>query len=316
MSRLILAVALSALAAPALAQTDPHAHHMPAPPASTPASPHAEHDDAGHGAPPWAAAPDPHAAHGDHAASPIAAASADAPAPPKDFAAERFYDPKVMAAARSQLRSEHGDIRWSQVMLESAERRLGDGDGYGWEGRASFGGDINRLVLKSEGEGDDHSLESAEIQALYARTIGPYFNLQAGLRHDFEPGPSRTYGALGVEGLAPYWFEVGATAFLSQKGDLSARFEASYDLRITQRLILEPRAEIDVQAQDVPELGEGAGLSSAEIGLRLRYAVRQEFAPYIGLMHERKFGDTADFARADGESPSATRFVIGLRSWF
>lgn len=311
MSRLVLILALSAAAAPALGQTDPHAgHRMPAAPA------HAEHDDAGHGAPPWADAPDEHAGHEGHSAASAIAESTTAPQAPKDFAAERFYDPKVMAAARAQLQREHGDIRWSQVMLETAERWLGDGDRYGWEGRASFGGDINRLVLKSEGEGDDHSLESAELQALYARTIGPYFNLQAGLRHDFEPGPSRTYAALGVEGLAPYWFEVGATAFLSEKGDLSARFEASYDLRITQRLILEPRAEIDLQAQDVPELGEGAGLSSAELGLRLRYAIRQEFAPYIGLMHERKFGQTADYARAHGEDPKATRFVVGLRAWF
>ncbi|MET0337451.1 MAG: copper resistance protein B [Caulobacter sp.] len=313
MSRLVLIAALSSLAAPALAQTDPHAgHHMAQPTAPA----HAEHDDAGHGAPPWAAAPDEHAGHGDHPSPAEPAQPTTAPEAPKDFAAERFYDPKVMAQARAQLQREHGDIRWSQVMLETAERRLGDGDGYGWEGRASFGGDINRLVLKSEGEGDDHSLESAELQALYARTIGPYFNLQAGLRHDFEPGPSRTYAAFGVEGLAPYWFEVGATAFLSQKGDLSARFEATYDLRITQRLILEPRVEVDLQAQDVPELGEGAGLSSAEAGLRLRYAIRQEFAPYIGLMHERKFGQTADFARAHGEDPKATRFVVGLRAWF
>ncbi|WP_369059785.1 copper resistance protein B [Caulobacter sp. 73W] len=315
MSHLVLILALSAATAPALAQTDPHAaHHMPAAPAPAPA--HAEHDNSGHGAPPWADAPDEHAGHEGHSAAPAVAEPTSAPQAPKDFAAERFYDPKVMAAARAQLQREHGDIRWSQVMLETAERRLGDGDGYGWEGRASFGGDINRLVLKSEGEGDDHSLEAAELQALYARTIGPYFNLQAGLRHDFKPGPSRTYAALGVEGLAPYWFEVGATAFLSEKGDLSARFEASYDLRVTQRLILEPRAEIELQAQDVPELGEGAGLSSAEVGLRLRYAIRQEFAPYIGLMHERKFGQTADYARVHGEDPKATRFVVGLRAWF
>lgn len=316
MSRLALVLALSGVAVPALAQTDPHAgHHMPAAPAPA----HAEHDDAGHGAPPWAASTEDHSGHEGHqeASAQSSGEATTRPEAPKDFAAERFYDPAVMAAARAQLRTEHGDIRWSQIMFETAERRFGDGgDGYGWEGRASFGGDINRLVVTSSGEGDDHALESAEVQALYARTIGPYFNLQAGLRHDFEPGPSRSYAVLGVEGLAPYWFEVGGAMFLSEKGDLSARFEGSYDLRITQRLILEPRAEIDLQAQDVPELGEGAGLSSAEVGLRLRYAIRQEFAPYIGVMHERKLGETADYARAAGEDVKATRFVVGLRAWF
>jgi copper resistance protein B len=121
---------------------------------------------------------------------------------------------------------------------------------------------------------------------------------------------------VGIEGLAPYWFEVEGALFLSNKGDLFARLEGSYDLRFTQQLILEPRVEVNLQAQDVPELGEGAGLSDAEVGLRLRYEVRREFAPYVGVHYERKFGDTADLARAAGEDRDDLRVVLGLRAWF
>jgi hypothetical protein len=127
------------------------------------------------------------------------------------------------------------------------------------------------------------------VQALYSRAIGPYFNLQAGVRHDFEP-KARSYAAFGVEGLAPYWFEVEAHAFVSTKGDVLGRLAASYDQRITQRLILQPRVEFNLAAQDVIESGIGAGLSDAEFDLRLRYEIVREFAPYIGISHSSKFG--------------------------
>lgn len=208
-------------------------------------------------------------------------------------------------------------MRWSKVMLETAEVRPGDGaDVYAWEGEASFGGDINRFVVKSEGEAVSGELESAEVQALYGRAIGPYFNLQAGLRHDFRPGPQRTYATVGVEGVAPYWFEVEGAVFLSNKGDVSARLEGSYDFRLTQKLVLEPRAEANLAATADAARHEGAGLREVELGLRLRYAIKQEFAPYVGVHWERKFGDTADYARAHGEGVEDTRFVVGLRTWF
>lgn len=309
--RSLLLIALAAVATPAFGQ-DPHAGHaMPAPdphaghaaPAPKSADPHA-----GHMMP---APADPHASH--HMPAP-AALKGEPPPIPQDHAAERFYDPAVMAAARAQLRKEHGDVRYSKVMLETAEWR-GDG-GYAWEGQATFGGDINRFVLATEGEGEGDHLESAELRAIYSRAISPFFNLQAGLRHDVRSNPERTYVTVGIEGLAPYWFEVGAAAFLSEKGDLSARLEGSYDLRLTQKLILEPRAELELAAQDVPELGVGAGVTGIELGLRLRYAIAQEFAPYVGVFHARKFGETADFARAAGEGTRDSRFVVGLRAWF
>lgn len=305
--RLLIALAPLALATPALAQ---HDHHHAPPPAPDPHAGHAmpaQDPHAGHAAP---KAADPHAGH----QMPPSPPRGDPPPAPTDHAAERFYDPATMASARAQLRKEHGDVRYSKVMLEIAEWR--DDDGYAWEGQASFGGDVNRIVLTTEGEGEGGHLEAAEVQALYSRAVGPFFNLQAGLRHDVRPRPDRTYATVVIEGLAPYWFEVGAAGFLSDKGDLSARLEASYDLRLTQSLILEPRAELELSAQDVPELEIGAGVTDVELGLRLRYAIRQEFAPYVGVLHERKFGQTADFARAAGEPVRDTRLVIGLRAWF
>lgn len=303
-------------AMPKAPAADPHAGH--AMPKAAPADPHA-----GPAMPPPAADPhaghtapaDPHAAHRAQAAAPVG--SEPAPPIPTDHAADGVFPPAEMAAAREILRREHGVMTWPTFMLETAEIRPSDrGDAYAWEGEVSYGGDINRFVLKSEGEGHEGDLEEAEVQALYSRAIAPYFNLQAGVRQDFQPRPRRSYAALGVEGVAPYWFEVEATAFLSDKGDLSARFEGSYDLRLTQRLILEPRAEANVAFSDDRAIGVGAGLSDIELGLRLRYAVTPEFAPYVGVNWDRKLGDTADFARAAGEPRSDSRLVIGLRAWF
>ena len=324
--------------APAPAAVDPHAgHNMPAAPA--PADPHAGHHmpaqapaaaadpHAGHNMPAAPAQPAvPHAGHvtpapadphAGHNMAPSDVGSEPAPAPPTDHAAERFFGARQMAEARALLRKEHGDIRWSRVLLETAEvRPSDDGDAYAWEGEASFGGDINRFVLSTEGEGEDGDLHEAEVQALYSRAIGSYFNLQAGVRQDFEPRPRPTYATVGVEGLAPYWFEVGGALFLSDEGDLSARLEGSYDLRLTQKLILEPRAEVNLAASADRALEEGSGVRDVELGLRLRYAIKPEFAPYVGVNWERKFGDTADFARAAGEGVEDTRFVVGLRAWF
>lgn len=294
--RLLLAAVLPlAIATPALAQHEGHAGHaMPAPAPS-----------------------DPHAGHEMPAETP-AVGSEPAPPPPSDRAAERFYSREAMDAARAQLAKEHGGGRAWKVMLSTAELRPQDGDdAYAWEGEFWYGGDINRVVVKSQGEGEiGGDLHGAEAQLLYSRAIGPYFDLQAGLRHDFEPGPSRSYATVGFEGVAPYWFEVEGAAFLSEKGDLSARLEGAYDLRLTQKLILEPRAELELAAQDVRELGVGSGLTSAELGLRLRYEFRREFGPYVGVSHERKFGRTADFARAAGDDIEATSLVVGVRAWF
>lgn len=322
MSRLVLLGLLPALLGPAaFAQTpDPHAGHvMPSAP-SAPADPHAAH---GAKAP----AADPHAGHAMPAdarpapamtAAQLPVGDAPAPPPPADHLADAVYGAASMDRARDVLRLEHGGARLPNTMIEMLEVRPDKGpDGYAWQGEFRYGGDVDRLVLKSEGEGAfGEGLEQAEFQALYSRAIGPYFDLQAGVRQDLQPRPRRTYATVGFEGLAPYWFEVEGALFLSNKGDLSARFEGSYDLRLTQRLILQPRAEVSLAAQDAPELGIGAGLSNAEVGLRLRYEIRREFAPYVGVHYERRFGDTADFARAAGEDRDNLRVVAGLRAWF
>ncbi|WP_380871952.1 copper resistance protein B [Sphingomonas sp. DBB INV C78] len=320
----------------------------PSPPAVTPAAPAPTADPhAGHGMPvtrgrdmpdmqtPAApGAPDPHAGH-DMSAMPgmpggdaatqhgtvgtaLPAGNAPAPPPPSDHYADRVFPPDEMARARSALTREHGGTSTYQVMLNLAEYQVRDGrDGYRWDGEAWFGGDINRLTLKSEGEGSlGNGVDGAEVQALYSRALDAYWNLQAGVRHDFQPKPSRTYATIGIEGLAPYWFEVEGALFLSDKGDVLARAEGYYDQRITQRLILQPRVELNFAAQDVPENRIGSGLSNAELGLRLRYEIRREFAPYVGISHEWKVGDTARYARADGERTRATSFVFGIRTWF
>lgn len=248
----------------------------------------------------------------------LPAGNGPAPRPPMDHYADRQFPPAEMARSRNQMMREQGGQTMNQIMFNLAEYRMVEGrDGYRWDGEAWFGGDINRLTLKSEGEGAfGERVESAEIQALYSRAIGPYFNLQAGIRHDLKPNPSRTYATIGFEGLAPYWFEVEGALFLSNKGDLLGRLEGYYDQRISQRLVLQPRAELNFSAQDVPENRIGAGLSSAELGLRLRYEITRQFAPYVGVSYDAKTGQTARYARADGEDPTSTNFVAGVRIWF
>lgn len=255
---------------------------------------------------------------GAEAGTAFPAGDAPAPVPPTDHYASRIYPAAEIDRAHRIMMREQGGQNFSQVLFNLAEYQVRrGGNGYRWDGEAWFGGDINRLALKTEGEGAvGGGIDTAEIQALYSRLVGPYFSLQAGVRHDLQPSPTRTYATVGFEGLAPYMFEVGGALFLSEKGDLLGRLEGYYDERITQRLILQPRVELNFAAQNVPENRIGAGLSNAELGLRLRYEIRREFAPYIGVSWDRKFGDTARFYRASGERSSAPSFVAGIRFWF
>ncbi len=248
----------------------------------------------------------------------LAAGNAPAPAVPMDHYADRFFPASEMGRSRALMMREQGGQSFHQVMFNLAEVQIRNGrDGYRWDGEAWFGGDINRLTLKSEGEGAfREGVESAELQALYSRAVGPFFNLQAGLRHNFQPSPTRTYATIGFEGLAPYMFEVEGALFLSEKGDLLGRLEGYYDQRLTQRLILQPRVELNLAAQDVPETRTGSGLSNAELGLRLRYEITRQFAPYVGVSWDRKVGETARYARIDGREVGATSLVTGIRFWF
>jgi len=232
-------------------------------------------------------------------------------------AADRIWGAEAMRASREAVYQDHGNMQLFWFQGDRAEYRMRDGkDGYLWDVQGYYGGDINKFWFKSEGEGSfGERIEHAEVQALYSRAIAPFFDLQAGVRQDLT-GPSRTHLAVGILGLAPYMFETDAAMFLSNKGDLTARIEAEYDQRITQKLILQPRAEVNLSAQDIPELGIGSGIDNLELGLRLRYEIVREFAPYIGIEQEWKLGGSRDFARLAGEDPSVTNYVVGVRFWF
>ena len=275
-----------------------------------------------------AEAADPHAGHdmstmgqmptGEAVGTDLPAGTSPPPPIPGEWAADRVYDPAAMEMGRHHLRTFHGGQKFLQVLWNVAEYQVRKGrDGYEWDGEGWYGGDINRLWFKSEGEGAfGEGLEKAEVQALYSRAIDPYWNIQAGLRYDFKPNPSRVYATVGLEGLAPSFFDVEGALFLSNKGEIMARAEGSYDQRITQRLILQPRAEINFAAQNSREIGVGAGLSDAEVGVRLRYDIRREFAPYVGVQYRRAFGRTRDYLRADGEDAAGWSFLAGIRTWF
>ena len=244
--------------------------------------------------------------------------SAPAPAPPADHAADALFDPAEMARSRSNLRRENGAFSGSMILFDLAEfQARPGGNGYRWESDAWFGGDIDRLQIKIEGEGAfGEPIEDFEVQALYSRAISPFWNAHIGLRHDIVPNPSRTYAVVGVEGMAPYWIHATGQLFLSDKGDVRVRLEGSYDARITQRLIFQPRFELNLSAQDMPAIGVGSGLSSFEAGARLRYEFSREFAPYIGVEWSGKTGDTARYARLAGDKPNAVNVVAGIRFWF
>lgn len=239
------------------------------------------------------------------------------PPPPAARAADRFFPRAEMDRAVAELRREHGAVITSKFMTNLAEYQVRKGaDGYRWDGQAWFGGDVNRLVLKSEGEGTGgQGVERADVQALYSRAVGVYTDLQVGVRQDFE-AHKRTYATIGFESLAPYWFDVEGAVFLSDKGELLGRLEGTYDLRLTNRVILQPRAELNFAAQNSRETQYGSGLSNAELGLRLRYELRREFAPYIGLSWDRRFGKTAEYARALGEGVVDKSVVFGVRAFF
>lgn len=294
MNRVLLA-ALLATPIPATAQMD---HSMHGGEAAPVADPHAHHMGAGV----------------DDGSSP----STKPPPPPDDWAADSVYAPSEMAAARRAMLAEHGGMQFSQILVSIAEIAFREGkEGYRWDGEGWFGGDIDRVVMKSEGEGGFGSkLDEGELSLLWSHAVDPYFNLQAGARQDFGSGPSRRYASVGVEGLMPYWIDFDAALFLSDKGQLFGRIEASYDQRITQRLIAQPRVDLDFSAQDSRDQRVGSGLTNASLALRLRYEIAREFAPYVGISHERRLGAAARAARTDSEDPRSTRLTAGISFWF
>ena len=211
------------------------------------------------------------------------------------------------------------DDLFTLVKIDQLEYRKQDGnDIIVWEGQGRIGNDENKLTLKTEGEYVRNAdiFETAETQLLYQRLISDFFDAQIGIRHDIKPDPSRTFGVIGINGLAPQWFETDASFFVSHKGDTSLRLEAEYDILFTQRLVLEPSAEINIAFSNDEKTGVGSGLSDVELGLRLRYEIAREFAPYIGINWERKIGKTSDFASEEGEDSNVFSLVAGIRAFF
>ena len=247
----------------------------------------------------------------------LPAGNAPPPPVPTDRAADAVYGAGPMEMGLHHLQTFHGGQKLFQMLNNVMEYQVRKGrNGYEWDSEAWYGGDINRLWLKSEGEGASGVIERVEAQALYSHAIDPYFNLQGGFRYDFKPNPSRVYATVGVEGLAPSFFDVEGALFLSNKGELMARAEGYYDQRITQRLILQPRVELNFAGQSSRDIGVGSGLSDAEVGLRLRYDIRREFSPYIGVQYQRAFGKTRRYLRDDGENAGGLELVAGIRTWF
>lgn len=216
--------------------------------------------------------------------------------------------------AQEPAPDDHGPDLFNMIKVEVdyADRHGGlwNGNLEGW-----IGGDVERLWIRAEGEIVDGDFEKAEAQLFYGRNVRPFWDLLVGVRQDFEPR-GETYLAAGIVGLAPYFFETEATAYLSTEGDLSARFEQSLDIPVTQKLIAQPHVEVNVFAQDVPARGVGAGFSDIEVGLQLRYEIIRKFAPYLDLVWERKLGETASIARANGDDVEDTTLRFGVRAWF
>ena len=204
----------------------------------------------------------------------------------------------------------------TKFMLEQLEIHDADGDNpVTWEAEAWIGKDLNKFWLKTEGERVNGENEELEVQALYSRAIAPYWDVQVGVRKDFEP-VSREWGVIGLKGLAPYYFETDLALFAGDNGRTAARIQSEYEMMLTQKTVLSPEIELNFYGKDDPEAGIGSGLSDVSVGLRLRHEFKREFAPYIGVEWSKKFGGTADHARADGEEVSDTQFVAGIRAWF
>jgi copper resistance protein B len=199
------------------------------------------------------------------------------------------------------------------LRIDELETQQTDGDDLlAWKAHAWVGRSFNKLAIRTEGAQRGGDTEHAELQLLWSHTMARWWDLVTGARLDFQPTPSRTWAAIGVAGIVPYRFDIEATAFVADGGDSAARVEATYELLITQRWILEPRLELEWFGQDEPALGLASGLARSEGGLRLRYEIRREVAPYVGLVQERRIAASADLVRAAGGDPTDTRFVAGV----
>jgi copper resistance protein B len=209
-------------------------------------------------------------------------------------------------------RAVHSFVLFDQLEWQS----VSGGKGFNVDSKGWVGGDRDRFWFRAEGDSEGRRVGEAAAHLLYGRQFSRWWDVVAGVRQDVRPGPTRTWAAVGIQGLAPYWFEVELTGYIGAEGRTHVRGEVEYELLLTNRLVLQPLVEIEVFGKSDPERGIGAGLSTIDTGFRLRYEFRREFAPYVGLTWNNQFGKTAEFAEAAGEHSGGARFVTGLRLWF
>lgn len=297
--------------------TRPVAPAMPAMDPSTPApaAPAGEMSGMDHGsasaAPPAAGATD----HGD-----MKMQGGPAPADARDPHAyaggtTRVSGPYALPPSqRLRMADEHN---FASLRVDRLERSYAsDNNGTSYDAQAWFGRDYDRLVIKAEGDVTKGKLQEARTEILWGHGIATFWDTQLGVRFDPGVGPDRGWLAFGVQGLAPYWFEVDATAYVGDQGRTAFRLGAEYELLLTQKLILQPRVEFNVYGKRDTERGLGSGFAESQAGVRLRYEFTRQFAPYIGVERVGKYGQTARLAREDGEKDSETRWVAGIRFWF
>ena len=210
----------------------------------------------------------------------------------------------------------HDDAPFGMFKLDQFERALGHNRA-AWEAETWFGGDIDKLWLRSEGVHESGGTE-ARTELFWTHAVDTFWDWQLGARHDSDSGggPARSWAAFGVQGLAPYWIELQATAYLGEHGRSALRLRAEHELLLTQRLVLQPEAELNLYGRSDVRGEIGSGISDASFGLRLRYEVRREFAPYLGIVRDLRFGETADLVRMAGRNAAYTQWVGGVRVWF
>ena len=237
--------------------------------------------------------------------------------PPPDARDPHAYSDGVgftRGDARPRLADEHS---FRSILIDNLEVSRVDGETVvPYDLEAWFGRTYDRAVLKAEGDFEDGDLEEARTELLWGHAIAAYWDTQLGIRYDSGAGPNRTWLAAGIEGLAPYWFDLEVTAYIGESSRTALRVDASYDMLISQRLILEPRFEANFYGKDDPEYGLGSGLSDIALGLRLRYEIRRELAPYVGIEWSNQYGSTEKLTRAANSDPSDARLTAGLRFWF
>lgn len=310
LSRMVVCMAFISVPITAAAQTAPTSSSSPSSmdmssmpemdmshdPMSTPAS--STHHDMDHGA-----------------VSDISMGPMQGGKPPADARSPDYSDGVAMTPMPEMDMHDHE--AQSMVLIDQWEGFHGrDANGLTWEAEGWYGTDMNKAWFRTEGERSAGRLEDAGVEALWAHTVATYWNTQLGVRHDFGSGPLRTWAAFGIQGLAPYWFELEATGYVSNAGRVAARLRAEYEIRFTQRLILQPEFETNLYSKNDPRRHIGDGVSDMQLGLRLRYEFTRQFAPYVGLVWVRRFGTTADYARQDREPVFDQQIVAGVRFWF